>query len=79
MFWHYAMKQNVQTMFQWETGFYTVVVLVFWKSLLQNFQPQRQWRIKILLPWALKFYTPVVLGRGVKVSVAIFTSSGGGV
>ena len=50
----------------WETYFYTVVVLNFWKSLLQNFQSQRQWCIKILLPWAQKFYTPLVLGKGSK-------------
>ena len=25
---------------------------------------QRQWRINILLPWAQKFYTPLVLWRG---------------
>ena len=33
------------------------------ETLQQNFQPQRQWCIKILLPWAQKFYTPLVLGR----------------
>ena len=53
-------------MLTWETDFYTVVVLTFWKSLLQNFQSQRQWCIKILLPWAQKFYTPLVLRRGSK-------------
>ena len=31
----------------------------FLKSLLQNFQPRRQWCIKFLLPWAQKFYTPL--------------------
>ena len=50
----------------WETGFYTVVVLTFLKSLLQNFQPQRQWCIKIRLRWAQKFYTPLVLGGASK-------------
>ena len=34
----------------WKTDFYTVVVLILCKILLQNFQPQRQWCIKILLP-----------------------------
>ena len=34
------------------SDFYTVVVLTFWKILLQNFRSQRQWCIKILLPWA---------------------------
>ena len=49
---------------EWKTDFYTVVVLILWRILLQNFQPQRQWCIKILLPWAQQFYTPLVLGRG---------------
>ena len=31
-----------------------------------EFQPQRQWCIKILLPWAQKSDTPLVLGRGSK-------------
>ena len=43
---------------------FTVVVRALLKSLLPNFQPQRQWCIKTLLPWAQKFYTPLVLGRG---------------
>ena len=46
----------------WKTEFHTVVVLILLKTLLQNFHPQRQWCIKILLPWAQKFYTPLVLG-----------------
>ena len=39
------------TLQNWKTDFYTVVVLMLWRILLQNFQPQRQWCIKILLPW----------------------------
>ena len=50
----------------WKTEFCTVVVLIPLKILVQNYQPQRQWCIKILLPWAQKFYTPLVLGRGSK-------------
>ena len=50
----------------------------FLTSLLQKFQPQRQLCIKIRLPWAQKFYTPLVLG-GATVSLTIFPSSGGGV
>ena len=42
------------------------VALIPLKSLLQKCQPQRQWCIKFLLPWAQKFYTPLVLGRGSK-------------
>ena len=59
-------RDKIQLVFllNWETDFYTVVVLTFfWKSLLQNFQSQCQWCTKILLPWAQKFYTPLVLGR----------------
>ena len=59
--------------------FYIVAVQMFGEDLLQNFQPQRQWYIKILFLWAQKIYTPLVLGRRVKVSVAISPSSGGGV
>ena len=43
-----------------------MVVLIFGQSLLKNFQPQRQWCIKISLLWAQKIYTPLVLGRGSK-------------
>ena len=43
-----------------------MVVLILLKSFLQNFQPQRQWCIKFLLPWAQKCYTPLALGRGSK-------------
>ena len=43
-----------------------MVVPILWKSLMQNLQPQHQWRTKILLPWAQRFYTPLVLERGWK-------------
>ena len=66
-------KAGVAFLWKWKTDFYTVVILILWRILLQNVQPQRQWCIKILLPWAQKFYAPLVLGRGVKVSVAIFS------
>ena len=55
----------------WETEFYTVVVLIALRSLLPDFQPRRQWWIKILLPWARHFIHHWCL-EGVKVSVATF-------
>ena len=56
-----------------------MLVLILSKRLLQNFQPQRQWCVKMLLLRPQNFYAPLVLGRGVKVSVAMFPSSGGGI
>ena len=38
----------------------------FLKSSLQSVQPQHQWCIKSLLPWAQTIHTPVELGRGYK-------------
>ena len=39
------------------------VVLILLKILLQSFQSQRQWCIKILLPQAQAFHAPLMLGR----------------
>ena len=60
-----------------EHQFCAVVVLILFRILLQNFQPQRQWCIKNPPPMGPKILYTTGAGKGVEVSVAILPSSGG--